>query len=135
AAEARRGWPAGLELSDLVRPVLQLPAESPVSDALAASAGRGVVLVRADGVAAGLLDEQAAQQLASISPHAPAEQAAEPIRAETVLLASEPGEEIAERVRETPAWQFLVVDDEGRPAGVLRREDLRTALMQGRRAQ
>ncbi|WP_084469972.1 M50 family metallopeptidase [Amycolatopsis benzoatilytica] len=133
AAEARRGWPAGLELSELVRPVLQLPAESPVSDALAASAGRGVVLVRADGVAAGLLDEQAAQQLASVSPHAPAEQAAEPIRAETVLLSSEPGEEIAERVRETPAWQFLVVDDEGRPAGVLRREDLRVALLQGRR--
>ncbi|MEV4598217.1 M50 family metallopeptidase [Amycolatopsis sp. NPDC049253] len=134
AAEARRSWPDGLELTALVRPVLQLPAESPVSDALAASAGRGVVLVRADGVAAGLLDEQAAEQLASTHPHAPAELAAEPIRAETVLLASEPGEEIAERVRETPAWQFLVVDDEGRPAGVLRREDLRAALVRGRHA-
>ncbi|MFF0145861.1 M50 family metallopeptidase [Amycolatopsis sulphurea] len=133
AAEARRGWPEGLRLADLVRPVLQLPAESPVSDALAASAGRGVVLVRADGVAAGLLDEQAAQQLAGTTPHAPAELAAEPIRAETVLLSSEPGEEIAEHVRETPAWQFLVVDDEGRPSGVLRREDLRAALMHARR--
>ncbi|MFE0020691.1 M50 family metallopeptidase [Amycolatopsis sp. NPDC059021] len=132
AAETRRSWPDGLVLSELVRPVLQLPAESPVSDALAASAGRGVVLVRADGVAAGLLDESAAEQLAGTSPHAPAELAAEPIRAETVLLASEPGEEIAERVRETPAWQFLVVDDEGRPAGVLRREDLRAALSRGR---
>ncbi|GAA4534670.1 site-2 protease family protein [Amycolatopsis samaneae] len=132
AAETRRGWPEGLVLTELVRPVLQLPAESPVSDALAASAGRGVVLVRADGVAAGLLDESAAEQLAGTSPHAPAELAAEPIRAETVLLASEPGEEIAERVRETPAWQFLVVDDEGRPAGVLRREDLRAALGRGR---
>jgi Zn-dependent protease len=128
AAERRRGWPEGLVLGELVRPVLQLPAESPVSDALAASAGRGVVLVRADGVAAGLLDEGAAERLASSSPHAPAELAAEPIRAETVLLASEPGEEIVERVRETPAWQFLVVDDEGRPAGVLRRDDLRAAL-------
>jgi Zn-dependent protease len=128
AAENNRSWPDGLVLADLVRPVLQLPAESPVSDALAASAGRGVVLVRADGVAAGLLDETAAQRLAETSPHAPAELAAEPIRAETVLLASEPGEEIAERVRETAAWQFLVVDDEGRPAGVLRRADLRVAL-------
>jgi len=108
--------------------VLQLPAESPVSDALAASAGRGVVLVRADGVAAGLLDVGAAERLASSSPHAPAEFAAEPIRAETVLLASEPGEDVVERVRETAAWQFLVVDDEGRPAGVLRRDDLRAAL-------
>ncbi|GHF51654.1 Zn-dependent protease [Amycolatopsis bartoniae] len=128
AAEQNRSWPDGLVVTDLVRPVLQLPAESPVSDALAASAGRGVVLVRADGVAAGLLDETGAQRLAAESPQAPAELAAEPIRAETVLLASEPGEEIAERVRETAAWQFLVVDDEGRPAGVLRREDLRAAL-------
>jgi Zn-dependent protease len=128
AAERRRSWPEGLQLGDLVRPVLQLPAESPVSDALAASAGRGVVLVRADGVAAGLLDTGAAEQLAGVSPHSPAELAAEPIRAETVLLVSEPGEDIVERVRETPAWQFLVVDDEGRPAGVLRRDDLRAAL-------
>ncbi|TVT21978.1 site-2 protease family protein [Amycolatopsis rhizosphaerae] len=128
AAETSRSWPEGLRLADLVRPVLQLPAESPVSDALAASAGRGVVLVRADGVAAGLLDETEAERLAATSPHAPAELAAQPIRAETVLIASEPGEDIAERVRETPAWQFLVVDDEGRPSGVLRREDLRVAL-------
>ncbi|MBB5858036.1 M50 family metallopeptidase [Amycolatopsis umgeniensis] len=132
AAEARRGWPEGVRLSELVRPVLQLPAESPVSDALAASAGRGVVLVRADGVAAGLLDEQAAAHLAGTSPHAPAEMAAEPIRADTVLLSSESGEEIAERVRETAAWQFLVVDEEGRPAGVLRREDLRAAMTRSR---
>lgn len=128
SAEGNRSWPDGLVITDLVRPVLQLPAESPVSDALAASAGRGVVLVRADGVAAGLLDESEAQRLAGLSPQTPAERAAEPIRAETVLLSSESGEEIAERVRETPAWQFLVVDDEGRPAGVLRREDLRAAL-------
>jgi Zn-dependent protease len=125
AADQRRGWPDGLVLADLVRPVLQLPAESPVADALAAAAGRGVVLVRADGVAAGLLDPIAAERLAGQSPMAPAEQAAEPILPESVLLQSEPGEEIAERVQETAAWQFLVVDEDGRPAGVLRREDIR----------
>ncbi|MFB9432198.1 site-2 protease family protein [Streptoalloteichus tenebrarius] len=128
AAEQRRRWPDGLLLSELVRPVLQLPAESPVADALAASAGRGVVLVRADGVAAGLLDQHAAAELAAVTPLAPAERAAEPIRPETVLLDSEPGEEVADRVGSTPAFQFLVVDAEGRPAGVLRREDLRAAL-------
>ncbi|MGH3949425.1 MAG: site-2 protease family protein [Pseudonocardiaceae bacterium] len=128
AAEQRRSWPSGLKLGEIMRPVLQLPAESPVSDALAASAGRGVVLVRADGVAAGLLDEHAAARLAETSPAAPAEFAAEPVRANSVLLLSESGEEVAERVRETAAWQFLVVDDEGRPAGVLRREDLRSAI-------
>ncbi len=128
SAERRRTWPDGLTLSQLVRPVLQLPAESPVSGALSASAGRGVVLVRADGVAAGLLDRDMAERLASTSPHAPAEQAAVPIRPETVLLENETGDEVVERVRGTAAWEYLVVDLEGRPAGVLRREDLRAAL-------
>jgi len=132
SAEQRRSWPAGLDITQLMLPVLQLPAESPVSDALAASAGRGVVLVRADGVAAGLLDTVTAERIAAQTPHVPAEQAAEPVRADSVLLLSEPGEEIAERVRETAAWQFLVVDDEGKPVGVLRREDLRAALSRRR---
>lgn len=127
-AESRREWPDGLALSDLMRPVLQLPAESPVSAALAASAGRGVVLVRADGVAAGLLDETTAQRLAAESPHSPAEIAAQPIRPETVLLLSEPGADIAEHVREVGARQFLVVDEDGKPAGVVHRGDLRAAM-------
>jgi Zn-dependent protease len=127
-AAERRQLPEGLALADLVRPILQLPAESPVADALAAAAGRGVVLVRADGVAAGLLDPAAARRLAAASPFSPAELAAEPIRPESVLLASEPVAEIVERVRETAAWQFVVVDDDGRPAGVLHRDDLRAAL-------
>ncbi|MFD7657078.1 site-2 protease family protein [Actinosynnema sp. NPDC059797] len=127
-AEHRRTWPDGLTLTELVRPVLQLPAESPVSGALTASAGRGVVLVRADGVAAGLLDREMARRLASTSPHAPAEQAAVPIRPETVLLENESGDEVVERVHGTAAWEYLVVDLEGRPAGVLRREDLKAAL-------
>ncbi|AHH96401.1 site-2 protease family protein [Kutzneria viridogrisea] len=131
-AEQQRTWPPGLTLAELVRPVLQLPAESPVADALAAAEGRGVVLVRADGVAAGLLDEQEAQRLAAIAPLTPAERAADPIRPDTVLLDSDPGEEIIERVRTTAAWQFLVVDAEGRPAAVLRRQDLKAALS-GRR--
>jgi hypothetical protein len=132
-SESQRTWPEGVTLADLTRPVLQLPAESPVADALAASAGRGVVLVRADGVAAGLLDEDAARRLAEQSPLTPAEAAAEPIRPETVLLDSDPNDEIAERVRTTAAWQFLVVDGEGRPAGVLRRQDLRAAATARRR--
>lgn len=131
ATESRGSWPAGLSLSDVMRPVLQLPAESPVSAALAASAGRGVVLVRADGVAAGLLDEAAAQRLAVTSPQAPAELAAEPVRAETVLVASEPGDDIVDYVAEVRTRQFLVVDDDGKPAGVLHRDDLGAALADG----
>lgn len=132
AAERRRLWPAGLGLGEIMQPVLQLPAESPVADALSVGAGRGVVLVRVDGTAAGLLDVRAARQLAVTSPSAPAERAAEPVRPESVLLASEQGNEIAERVLETAAWQFLIVDDDGHPTGVLRREDLQAAISRGR---
>lgn len=128
ASEGRRPWPEGLSVTDLMRPVLQLPAESPVSAALAASAGRGVVLVRADGVAAGLLDAEAAERLAASAPQSPAELAAEPIRAETVLLNSDSTAEIAEHVNEIPVWQFLVVDTDGRPLGVLCRDDVHSAL-------
>jgi Zn-dependent protease len=128
AAEQRHSWPDGMTLAEILRPVLQLPAESPVGDALFAAAGRGVVLVRPDGVAAGLLDEVAARQLAAHAPMAPAEDAAQPIRPDTVLFDSESGEDIIDRVRETAAWQFLVVDDDGKPAGVLRREDLNAAV-------
>jgi Zn-dependent protease len=128
AADSRHSWPDGMTLGEVVRPVLQLPAESPVSDALYAAAGRGVVLVRDDGLAVGLLDELAAQELVRHSPMSPAEDAAQPIRPDTVLFDTESGEDIVDRVRETAAWQFLVVNDDGKPAGVLRREDLNAAL-------
>jgi len=128
AAEERRSWPAGVALAELVRPVLQLPAEIPVADALTAASGHGVVLVRANGVAVGLLDEVTGRRLAQESPASPAEFAADPIAAETVVLDSEPTWDIAERIRDVSAWQFLVVDGDGKPAAVLHRQDLHTAL-------
>ncbi|MDV6013982.1 site-2 protease family protein [Haloechinothrix sp. LS1_15] len=128
AAEQRRNLPAGVDIRRIMQPVLQLPAESPVADALAAGVGRAVVLVRADGIAAGLLDVAAAKELAAHSPSAPAARAAEAVRPDTILLASEPDEEIASRVLETAAWQFLVIGDDGKPAAVLRRKDVQAAL-------
>ncbi|SDP90415.1 Zn-dependent protease (includes SpoIVFB) [Actinopolyspora xinjiangensis] len=120
-------WPSGLGLEDLLRPVLQLPAESPVGDALSAAAGRGVVLVRADGVAVGLLDQSRAAELATISPREPAERASEAVLPETVLLRDEEHEEVLCRLRTVSAEQFLVVDPEGRPCGVLSRTAVRDA--------
>ncbi|NHD17682.1 MULTISPECIES: site-2 protease family protein [Actinopolyspora] len=127
SAGRRERWPRGMELRDLLRPVLQLPAESPVGDALLAAAGRGVVLVRADGVAVGLLDEDKAVRLVDTSPREPAERAAEEIRPETVLLDSESPEAVLHRVGSVSAGQFLVVDQDGKPCGVLRRSELRAA--------
>lgn len=128
SAERRNRWPEGLRLRDLMWPVLQLPAESPVEDALQAAAGRGVVLVRADGVAVGLLHETTARRLADTTPREPAEQAAEPVGPETVLLDSDAAEVVLDRLARVRAEQFLLVDAEGRPTGVLRRADLDRAL-------
>lgn len=122
------GWPEGLSLADVVRPPLFVPADSPVGDTLVAAAGRGVLLVRPDGVADGLLDELAARRLAAHSPAAPADAAAQRIRPDAVLFGSEPGEEIIARVRDTLVERFVIVDDHGRPTGLLRREDLRAML-------
>ena len=124
----RTEWPEGLDLATLVRPVLQLPAESPVADALAVAAGRGIVLVRADGVTAGLLDLPTAQRLAATSPRSPAAQAAEPIRLESVVRSGESGQEILDRLRGTRHCQLLVVDSGSRPAGVLHRDEVMRAV-------
>lgn len=128
SAEKTAGWPERVSLATLVRPVLQLPAESPVADALVAAAGRGVLLVRADGVAVGLLDQRVAERLAATAPRSPAERASEPLRAEAVLRDSDSGEEVLHRLRGTTRRQFLVVDAEGRPAGVLQRDDVQRAV-------
>lgn len=122
------GWPAGVDPVTLVRPVLQLPAESPVADALAAAAGRGIVLVRPDGLAVGLLDLSLAARLAAASPHSAAERAADPLRPDSVLQVGELDREALERLRDTTHRQLLVVDAEHRPAGVLRREDVLRAV-------
>ena len=132
AADSRH-LSSAFSLTDVMRPMVRLPAEITVSDALTAASGRAVMLVRADGVAAGLLNFASAERLAAVSPTSPAELAAESINPEIVLLFSDSGEDIVERVRETASWQFLAVDDEGQPVGVLHREDLHAAIEHGQR--
>jgi hypothetical protein len=139
AAELRRErqltQPAPVAIRELVQPLLQLSAESTVGDALAAAAGRGVLLVGPDGIAIGLLDSTAAAELAARAPLAPATLAAPRLRPEAVLLCAEVDAESAavlERVQASGEWQFLVVDDDGRPVGVLRRVDVYRALVDQR---
>ncbi len=45
-----------------------------------------------------------------------------------MLLVSDPPDEIAEHVGEAATWQFLVVDGDGKPTGVLRKDDVHSAL-------
>lgn len=126
------GWPADVPIASIARPVAQLPTETPVALALEAAAERDVVLTEADGVARGLLDIPAARALADRDPRAPASLVSRPWRPETIVLTDDDPSEIAERTRVVDAADFLLVDESGQPAGVLRREDIVAVLNSSR---
>ncbi|HEY4992704.1 MAG TPA: hypothetical protein VII33_11545, partial [Nakamurella sp.] len=110
--------------ASLARPVAQLPTETPVGIALAAAVDRAVILTEADGVARGVLDVPAARVLARQDPRAPSSLVAQPLTAETIVLADDDPAEAADRARSVDAAFLLLIDDAGRPAGVLRRADI-----------
>lgn len=127
-------WPSDVTLAGLARAVVQLPAQAPVSLANQVADGRAVILTGADGLAVGLLDDGAAVQLARNQPNAPATMAARPITPEMVILADDQPSEVADRLRTVPATHFLLVDDTGRPAGVVLAADIARILTRRRRS-
>ena len=125
-------WPADVTIAGLARAVVQLPRESPVSLANQVAAGRAVILTGADGVAVGLMDEQAAIDLARTQPQAPATMVAEPITPEMVILSHDEPAEVVARLRTVRSRHFLLVDESGRPAGVVLAADI-ARILSGRR--
>ena len=122
-------WPADVSIQSLARPVAQLPTETPVALALDAAADRAVILTEADGVARGMLDVAGRPGAGrSGTRRAPASLVARPWRPETIVLADDDPAEVVERTRTVNAAAFLLVDDAGQPAGVLRREDILAVL-------
>lgn len=106
----------------LVRPVVTMPAESPLH--LVAASRSTVLLTGIGGTSSGLLEPAVAAQLARSRPQAPAGSAASPLDPDTVLLSADGAAEVAGRMSRSRAGLFLVVDDAGRPSGVLHRSDL-----------
>ena len=128
---ARRiGWPAGVTVASLARPVAELPTETPVVLALETANSRAVILTEGDGTARGLLDVAAARLLADRDPRAPASLVARPLDPRAILLGDDDPAEILQRTRSVDLDTLLLVDDLGRPAGVVTRQDLLTALAQ-----
>jgi hypothetical protein len=78
------------------------------------------------------MDDRAAIDLARVHPNAPATMAARPITPEMVILTSDEPAEIADRIRSVSAAQFLLVDDSGRPAGVVLAKDIARILSRRR---
>jgi len=124
-------WPSGASIASIARPVTQLPTETPVSIALTAAGGRAVILTEADGIARGVLDEAAAHALAARNPRAPASLAARAVTPQTIVLADDDPAEVAERIRAAGAAAFVLIDDNGQPAGVLLRKDVMAVLTTG----
>lgn len=106
----------------LARPVVTMPAESPMH--LAAGAGTSVLLTGTGGMSSGLLDHRVAAELARERPTAPAAAGAEALEPDSVLLAGDAAGDVAGRMGRSRASMFLVVDDDGRASGVLHRADL-----------
>ena len=128
APRERTRWPAGVPLAPLARPVVQLPAETPVWLALESAANHGVILTEEGGIARGLMDVPAARELATHRPQAPASLVARPVSADAVILADDDPADVVERLRTTTAVDFLLVDEAGSPTGVIRRVDIIGAL-------
>ncbi|WP_111765870.1 site-2 protease family protein [Nakamurella deserti] len=118
------GWPADFDPLSVARPVVRLPAETPVEFALTAAADREVLLLGADGVVEAVLDPPAARSLAARTPAAPAARAGQRVGPDTVVLFSDDSAEIQDQLRRVPALYFLLIGQDGQPQGVLRREDL-----------
>ena len=113
-------WPSNVRVSRLATPVVQLPVEVSVATANQAAAGRAVVLTRFDGTTAGLMDARAAVELARSRPDAPAGTVTRPIPPELVIFAHDEAAALADRVSAARSGDlFLLVDDEGRPIGVV----------------
>lgn len=115
---------AGRALTELARPVVQIPGETPIVIALQAAGDRAVLVLGPDGVSTGLLDARAAQELVQRAPQAPASSAFYRLPPESIVLADDGLSAVIERARSVGPAVFLMIDEAGRPTGLLYREDI-----------
>ncbi len=132
AADTEPSWPAGMTVQTLARPAIQLAAETPLELALQAANGAQIILIGAEGIAIGLVDERSALSLMERSPRSPASAVAFPVSSQNILLFSDSPSDVELQVRSAPAMLFLLIGQDGHPQGVLRREDLPRAKSAGR---
>lgn len=112
--------PLNLTVGRLATPIVALPVEVSVAVANRAAAGRAVVLTRFDGTTAGLMDSRAAVELARSQPDAAAASVTRPIPPDMVIFPHDAARDLADRVAAArPGDHFLLVDDTGRPTGMV----------------
>jgi Zn-dependent protease/CBS domain-containing protein len=121
-----------VELETLLRPGLLVPPDLSVAEALRrlwAGKARGLVVVDAADRPAAIVDEVRVNAIPpERRPWVQLSTVARPLEAGLVLNRGLAGEELLAAIRATPASEYLVVDDNGAPAGILATVDLAAAL-------
>jgi Zn-dependent protease len=122
----------GVRLGALLRPGLLVPSDLSVAEALrrvrSGNAG-GLVLVDTADQPRAIVDEAL---IASVPPDrrawTPLAEVSRPLTPGLILRVGLAGEELLSAVRATPAHEYLVVHEDGSPAGILAVADLSAAL-------
>ncbi|HEX8002686.1 MAG TPA: M50 family metallopeptidase [Mycobacteriales bacterium] len=120
-----------VDVGALARPALLVDAAMPLSEALrrAVESGRRLLVVDAYGVPAGVISGQA---LAAVPerrrPWVSVADVARPLEPGLVLDAGLDGERLLDRLRATPATEYLVTAADGSVAGVLSAHDVARVL-------
>jgi Zn-dependent protease len=121
-----------LELERLLRPGLLVPPDLSIDAALRRlwqGSARGLVIVDAYDRPAAIVDEARVNTIAADQrPWVPLREVARPLEDGLILPRGLSGEALLDAVRKTPASEYLVVDPDGAPAGILATADLAAAL-------
>lgn len=134
AAEVAERLPT-VSLRSLLRPGLMVPADVSVAEALRRAwqgRARGLLVVDSADHPRALVDEM---MIGAVPPErrpwTPLSAVSRPIEPGLVLNVGMSGEQLLAAVRATPAHEYLVVEDDGRPAGILSVVDLAAVLDRG----
>lgn len=121
-----------LDLESLLRPGLLVPADLSVDAALHRlwqGRARGLVIVDGFDRPSAIVDESRVNTITpDRRPWVPLRDVARPLEDGLILPRGLTGQALLDAVRKTPASEYLVVDPDGAPAGILAAADLAAAL-------
>jgi CBS domain containing-hemolysin-like protein len=130
-AQALAKVPA-LDLETLLRPGLLVPPDLSIDAALHRlwqGRARGLVIVDGLDRPSAIVDESRVNTIAADRrPWVPLREVARPLEDGLILPRGLTGQALLDAVRKTPASEYLVVDPDGAPAGILATADLAAAL-------